>query len=278
MTINLFCNSESTDSTVGFKNIEIDTKDVCAPVITASHSKACPVFSVTTFSRFFLDNPLILGLSSIAFGLVVAFFGRKFFPITIFATGAIAGFGITMLLFSMLSMISSLGDKEAELSFLGTLFSFLFSVCMGLFLGFILQRMLDIGAAIMGAIGGVFLAFTLNQLLFFWIDGSASKVILWTLSLGFAGYFAYLSKREYDTIVIFGTAMLGAYCTIRGFSFFFPGSFPNETEIIDQISKDLIPGTFYAYVFVFIGLCAAGFMYQRRQSQIESALNIMKMH
>jgi hypothetical protein len=31
--------------------------------------------------------------------------------------------------------------------------------------------MLDIGAAIMGAIGGVFLALTANQVLFFWVDG-----------------------------------------------------------------------------------------------------------
>jgi hypothetical protein len=162
LTINLFCDSESTDTTVGFKNLDIDTKNPCSPVITASHSKACPVFSVTTFSRFFLDNPLIMGLSFITFGLVVAFFGRKFFPITIFAVGGIAGFGITMLLFSMLTMLSSLGDKEAELSFLSSLFSFLFSLCMGLFLGFILQRMLDIGAAIMGGIGGFFLAFLIN--------------------------------------------------------------------------------------------------------------------
>jgi hypothetical protein len=46
-----------------------------------------------------------LGILSIVFGLVVGFYGRDFFEITIFATGGIAGFGITMLLFLMLSML-----------------------------------------------------------------------------------------------------------------------------------------------------------------------------
>jgi hypothetical protein len=48
-----------------------------------------------------------LGTLAILFGLVVAFQGRKFFEITIFTTGGIAGFGITMLLFLMLSMLTS---------------------------------------------------------------------------------------------------------------------------------------------------------------------------
>jgi hypothetical protein len=57
------------------------------------------------------------------------------------------------------------------LTFLGTLFSFAFSFAMAAFLGYILYRMLDIGAAIMGAIGGVFLALAINQVLFFWVEG-----------------------------------------------------------------------------------------------------------
>jgi hypothetical protein len=56
-------------------------------------------------------------------------------------------------------MLASKNGKE--LDFLSTLFSYVVSLCMGVFVGYILKRMLKIGAAIMGAIGGVFLALTM---------------------------------------------------------------------------------------------------------------------
>lgn len=100
--MNLYCDQlEST----GISALSVNNNDICSPVIVGTNSNACPVFSVTTFAKFFIKRPQILGLLAIAFGLVVAFYGRDFFEITIFATGGIAGFGITMLLFLMLSML-----------------------------------------------------------------------------------------------------------------------------------------------------------------------------
>ena len=89
LTVNLYCYPES-DSTVGFKDLSVDVSDPCKPVITGSHVKACSLISVTKFSRYFVNNPEILGILAIAFGLIVAFKGRQFFEYTIFATGAIA--------------------------------------------------------------------------------------------------------------------------------------------------------------------------------------------
>ena len=89
---------------------------------------------------------------------------------------------------------------------------------MAVFVGYILYRMLDIGAAIMGAVGGVLLALLINQFLFFWVEGQASEIIFWTLAILLGGIFAYLSKVKYHYIVIFGTAVLGAYIFIRGIS------------------------------------------------------------
>jgi hypothetical protein len=221
-----------------------------------------------------VNNPAILGIIAIAFGLIVAFQGRKFFEYTIFATGSIVGFGITMLLFQFLSMLSS--KQGSELSFLSTLFSYAFSVAMAAFLGYILYRMLDIGAAIMGAIGGVFLALTVNQVLFFWVDGQASEIIFWTLALLLGGYLAYLSKVQYHNIVILGTAVLGAYSTVRGLSLFFPGTFPPETEIFKQIAEDTIDPIFYSYVAGFIVTSIVGALYQKRQKDMDDKSNFRK--
>lgn len=117
--------------------MSINSSNPCSPVITFSHSIACPVFSVTSFSRYFLDNPLILSFIAISFGLIVTYQGRKFFAYTIFATGGLAGFGITMLLFSILSMISSVNVRE-ELTWIGTVLTYTFSIAIGVFFGFIL--------------------------------------------------------------------------------------------------------------------------------------------
>jgi hypothetical protein len=53
-----------------------------------------------------------LGLIAISLGIVVTLFGRKSFEVTIFATGAISGFTITLILFSMLSMLDSFSNRE----------------------------------------------------------------------------------------------------------------------------------------------------------------------
>ena len=43
----------------------------------------------------------------------------------------------------------------------------------------------------MGAIGGVFLALTVNQVLFFWVSGQASEILFWTMAFLMGGYLAY---------------------------------------------------------------------------------------
>jgi hypothetical protein len=156
------------------------------------------------------------------------------------------------------------------------MFSYAFSLAMAVFLGYILYRMLDIGAAIMGAIGGIFLALTVNQVLFFWVDGQASEIIFWTLALLLGGYLAYLSKVQYQNIVILGTAVLGAYSTVRGLSLFFPGTFPPETEILKQIADDTIDPLFYSYVAAFIVTSIVGALYQKRQKNIDDQTNYIK--
>jgi len=96
-----------SDTTASFKDLSVDTSNPCKPVISGSHPKACTVISVSSFSQFFVENPVILGISGMIFGFLVAFKGRLFFEYTIFATGAIAGFGVSMLLFQFLNMLSS---------------------------------------------------------------------------------------------------------------------------------------------------------------------------
>ena len=71
-TVKLVCD-DSQDADAPLTNGAVDSSDICSPVITYNHAKACPVISVSTFSRFFLDNLFILGLICVSFGLIVNF-------------------------------------------------------------------------------------------------------------------------------------------------------------------------------------------------------------
>jgi len=100
------------------------------------------------------------------------------------------------------------------------------------FVGFILTKMLKIGAAIIGAIAGGFIAAALYNLFFFYSD---SSVLFWVMVGLSALIMAYLSKRYYDKIVIFGTAFIGSYSFFRGISLF-AGYFPSEYEVYMSVS------------------------------------------
>ena len=262
LTVNLMCDPAKNSST-WLQSGEVDSTDPCAPVITVGHADACPIFSVSNFSRFFIDNPQILGTVALIFGVIVAIYGRKFFPKTIFTTGTLAGFGITMLLFTMLNIFQSANNTNSklELTTMGTFFSYFASAAVGIFLGFILQRMLKIGAAIIGFVGGYFIGAPLSSLLLGWIG---SEILLSTVSVLFALALAFLSLRHYDNIVIFGTAVLGSYLTVRGFSFFFKGSFPPEAQIFERLASGDVHTLFYIYLAVFVTLTAFGVVVQRR--------------
>ena len=88
----------------------------------------------------FFDYSVFPGLFCMLFGGVIAFFGRKFFPITIFATGGLAGFGITMLLVTMLSFINTVNEKTT-FTWVSILVSLGISTIVGVFVGFILKQM-----------------------------------------------------------------------------------------------------------------------------------------
>lgn len=241
--------------------MSINSSNPCSPVITFSHSIACPVFSVTSFSRYFLDNPLILSFIAISFGLIVTYQGRKFFAYTIFATGGLAGFGITMLLFSILSMISSVNVRE-ELTWIGTVLTYTFSIAIGVFFGFILQKMQTVGAAILGAIGGIMLI----NLLFFWTQ---NDIILKSLNVIGALAMAFLSVKYYENIVIFGTSTFGGYCIVRGFSLFFKGTFPPETKIFELIIAGELSPEFFGYLAALGIFAVTGIYYQLKQRVLE---------
>lgn len=71
--------------------------------------------------------------------------------------------------------------------------------------------MLKIAGAIFGAIGGYFI----SVMLFGWVEDEILHTSILVISSAVA---AGLSIKYYDNIVIFGTAVLGSFCFVHGFS------------------------------------------------------------
>lgn len=205
----------------------LSTADPCNTVVQVSSSNGCPVFSATTWTRFLLERPFILAPILIVFGAIVTLVGRKFFSMTIAIMGAGLGFGITLLLFQMLTMLDSMSENsESTDGFAFTFSLYLVATITALFIGFILTKMLKIGAAIIGAIAGSFIAVAVYNIVFFWTD---DKTLLTVFTVLFSLVFAGLSFRYYERIIIYATAFLGAYSFIRGISLF-AGNYPSEIE------------------------------------------------
>jgi len=140
------------------------------------------------------------------------------------------------------------------------LFAVLVATITGLFLGFILMKMLRIGAALIGAIVGTVLALIFYNLAFKSLD---SQILLNSLIVVFAIVVATLAYHYYDNIVLFCTSLIGAYSVIRGISLF-AGYFPSEYSLYSSIFNGeslSIEWEFYLYVLSFIILIVFGVIY-----------------
>lgn len=251
LTLKVRCDSNINETATE----SIEDADPCSPVITLASPKACPAFSASGFSQFFIERPGILGFVAVVFGLIVAVYGRKFFPLTIFSTGTLVGFGISLLLFTILSMLGSSG----KLTFFNSLLQYLLSAATGIFLGFILQRMLKIAAAIFGAIGGYFI----SAALFSWIENEYLHSFVLVF---FAAVAAALSTKFYDNIVIFSTSVFGSFCFVHGFSLIID----KDASVYSQIISSEFDSMMYAYLSVLMLMSSLGTFYQFKQMSQEA--------
>ena len=214
-------------------------------------------------------KPYILAPILLIFGIAVTLVGRRFFAWTIGTLGCAVGFGVTMILFSMFDMLGPRGGvSTSDTSLFMFFLQLVFSLMIGFFVGFIMMRMLKIGAAILGATGGAFLGMALYQLAFFFFPNFILTVVF-AVIFGLAG--AILSFKYFDGIVILGTAFVGAYSIIRGASLIF-GNYPNEIEMFKLLADgntEAIPYQFLIYMGAFMVLFIASAVYQFKMKRRE---------
>ena len=126
------------------KVLNVTTGAYCDTKVTVSHLSGCPIFSAMTWFRVIFARSYIAGPLLIILGALMAFVGRKFFKYTIGLFGAFLGFGTTLLMFFMISMLEDISSNplgssaQTDDALSMTIVKITVSVITGVFLGFIL--------------------------------------------------------------------------------------------------------------------------------------------
>jgi hypothetical protein len=144
------------------------------------------------------------------------------------------------------------------------LLSFALALVFGALIGFLLWKFILVGLVVLGGIAGFFAANLLYNLVlvtFMQDTWAYFGVVFLGAIIG-----ATLAHYFRDHVVIFSTALIGAYGTVRGASLFI-GGYPNEITMYQEIEN----GT-YEYSTEFLGYLAAmavlflaGVVYQEKK-------------
>ena len=263
-TVEVYCNAEGHhDEQLNSSAITINETDKCNPIMTFSHKTGCPIFSATSWVRFLVRNPWIMGTVAIVMGFIMAYWGRELFPWVIAVVGGGITFLCLMLICSVLGMLTRIEGNEKGSPFLVVL-SFLISIAGAVGAGFLFHKLLIVGAMALGGFAGFFLGATIYNLAFYWAH---SIYALCFLSFGVAILLAAAAYKFHDHIVLYGTALLGSYCFIRGWAVFF-GHYPNEVMLYGKLAagdKPPLDWEFYVYMAAFVIMFITGAIVQEKR-------------
>lgn len=98
-------------------------------------------------------------------------------------------------------------------------------ILVGLLVGYLSYKFAKYSIAILAGIGGAFLGILISHSFFI-----HSKYAFWSIVIGCALALFILALFTQTYIIMFVTALIGAYLAIRGLSFY-TGGFPSETQL-----------------------------------------------
>jgi hypothetical protein len=151
------------------------------------------------------------------------------------------------------------GTKEWTIWVIGSV-----GVLLGCILGYFLMKLVRLGVCALGAWAGVIIALLLHSALLFNIH---SQTLFWIMNIGFGVVFGGVAFWKFKLFLIFGTAFIGSYMQVRGFSLFI-GGYPNEFTMISQIhqngSLEGIQWPVYLYVAAIAVMTVVGIFIQSK--------------
>ncbi len=185
--------------------------------------QGCYVFDTNPLVRFLSKYSNIFGGLLIAFGFVIASFGKPLFKPTICMVGTMV-FNIALSLF-----IFSIFFTRNTPVWAGWLV-FSIALFIGAIVGLILAKLTRLGVAVLAGWGGFCLGMIIYSAFLYKLDGE-KNILFWLFNIGMAVLAGVLSLFLFNHAVIIATAIVGSYAFIRGISLY-AGGYPDEMQLI----------------------------------------------
>lgn len=263
-TFEVFCNADGNRDDA-LTNYTVTLQDTCSLYVSATHKTGCPLVQATSIVEFLTNNSWIMGVILIVFGVIATFFGGKFFPYVLATVGGGMTFLVLLVLASAFNLLTALESKSSKSAgnIALAVITILACAALGIFVGWFVKKARRLGGSILGGAAGFFIGVILfNLLLAQWLDYVAALIIL---SFGLAILGAWAAWRFDKLIIVYLTALIGAYALIRGIAVF-AGNYPNEVTMFSEIMNGVfeLPTAFYGYLAGFVVTAIVGVVVQHK--------------
>ncbi len=254
----------SCDESVNFTlNLEDFNPDNCVNIIQGKSKEACGILSSSSVQNFLMKYKLYIGISFIAVGIYLGFFGAYFIHMTIVFLMEIF---VIIIMFKIL-MILDIGGITI-LIICGIII-----IEIGI-LSYMLEVRMEIFIGLVGGIFGFILGTIIYDFIGIYFSNNITYYILIFIGIGIFGVLGYIYRK---LISIIGTTTIGSYLIIRGLSYVLDGYLPyiDESIIRELISRGFdsdfkISGLYYIYLLILAFLITVGILVQNHMNKDKS--------
>lgn len=199
------------------------SEDTCHPFVELESSiGGCDLLSNSPIWVYLDKAEPYFGVVAIVGGFIVCFYGIKLLRPCLFLAGLLSCC-LAGLLFCYAVYASSIDD------FTSTFYYFLGGgFLVGLLVGFLLAKFIQVGAAVLAGWGGFCLGLVLNEAFLFHLE---AKWVFWVSIIACILVCAGLTFKFFDQTIIVATAFSGAYFMVRGVSCY-AGHYYNEFTMV----------------------------------------------
>ena len=259
ITFNMRCDANETSYKVDGTSFDINK---CEHTFDVYSQYNCPKLNFYSVYKVIKERPYIFGSALILLGLFELFLGQKMLEVTIFIITCACVIILVFILFFQFIIPSGVSETIVW-------FVLAIAIILGLVLGFLITKYKE---KIFGIVLGIVLGYIIGQILvnlfLIRIPTSYQKLVQYLTYIALMIVFAVLGILFFNYIIVFATALIGAYAVVRGISFF-AGGFPNEMTIADLIAnneteqlKDLLTWHVYLYLVGLAILFVVGMIVQ----------------
>ena len=233
--------------------IPVTTKG-CHPVVNVISSDNCVLFDTNALWRWVEKFWWITAISMIVVGGFEATLGQKLFKPTLFIIGALTV--LCLVLFIFFAWFLPVTTASWVVWVIGAI-----GLILGIIAGYFMAKLARIGICAIGAWCGVVIGFLVHETVLY---AAEQQWLFWLMIVCLGLVFGLVAFWKYRQVLIFGTAFMGSYLFVRGFSLFF-GGYPNEFTLIEKMKNgetDYKHWPFYLYLITILVVTVAGTVVQ----------------